>query len=395
MGRVSIIFFAVAVVMLMAFAAISQQQGDLDTQNAVMRRSQERLAEIERLNKALSGDISRSERDLRIARSTIAAKRKIAADLDRETRRITAEMDADTRAINELDSALETLKRDYGRMVYSAWKSHKTTGTTLFLLSSKDFNDASRRISFIRRYNRAREKQGARIDSLNRSLKTELERLAAKKKEIAGLKAESDVLLAGLAKEEASYAAALRNLGSDRRKLEAEAKREREKIAAAQCEIDRIMASQARAARGETLSEADIALTGRFDENKGRLPWPTGTPGLILHHFGKERSSDGIESDFKGLIIAARPGSDVRAVFEGTVTWISDLGQYDKCVMVRSGEYVVGYGNIAAPTVKNGDKIATGQSLGRVGNSDNPDRHLVMVWMQHGNTVLDPEQWLR
>jgi septal ring factor EnvC (AmiA/AmiB activator) len=374
------------------------QQSDLDRQNAVVRRSKERLAEIEKLNKALSGDIVRSERDLRVARSTIEAKRRVAADLESETRRVTNQMNADTREARRLDANLGELRRDYSKMVYAAWKSHRTSNATLFLLSARDFNDASRRINFIRRYNHARQRRGVQIDSAARALEANVARLSLKKAEIEGLKAQSDQLLKELAGDEKRYEQALKELASDRRKLESEAKKEREKIAAAQREISRIMERQARAAREAGMSSADMALTGQFGENKGRLPWPTGSPSggrLILHHFGKERSADGIESDFKGLIVAAEAGSEVRAVFEGTVTWISDLAQFDKCVMVRSGEYVVGYGNIATPEVKNGDRITTGQVLGRLGTSSNADRHLVMVWMQRGSTVLDPEEWLR
>ena len=381
--------------MLAGLALVTGQQRDIEAQNAVKLRAQERLAEIERLGRELSGSISSSEQSLRVARSTIAAKRKVAADLDRETRRISAEMNAGLRETERLENELETLKRDYGRMVYSAWKSHKTNNAALLLLSSRDINDAARRMSFIRRYNRARERRGVQIDSMSRSLQIELERLNEKKNEISGLRAESDRLLASLAGEEAQYTRTLASLGNDRKKLQAEEKREREKIAAAQREINRIMARQTQAAGRTTLSEADIALSGQFGENKGKLPWPTGAPGLILHHFGRERSSDGIESEFKGLIIAARPGSEVKAVFEGTVTLITDLGQYDKCVMVRSGEYVVGYGNIASPAVKSGDRVSLNQSLGTLNSSDNSDRHLVLLWMQRGNTVLDPEEWLR
>ena len=391
-------FIALAAFLILNSQFLIAQDREIAAQNAVKLNAEKRLAEIEKMSKALSGDIVRSERDLRVARSAIESKKRVANDLIRENRRVTAEMNADVKATRKLDSELSELKKDYGRMVYEAWNNHKAGSMTQFLFASKDFNDVARRISFIRRYNRAREKEGVRIDSMNRLLQADIARLTAKKAEIAGLKKESDALLAGLAKDEERYKKALATLGSNRKKLDAEAKKERDRIAAAQREINRIMARQAKAARTTTMSEADIALSGQFGDNKGKLPWPTGNPsagGLILHHFGKEKSADGIESDFKGLIIAAPAGSDIRAVFEGTVTWISDLGQFDKCVMVRSGEYVVGYGNIDAPAVKNGDKVAPGQSLGKVNNSDNPDRHLVMLWMQKGNTVLDPEEWLR
>jgi septal ring factor EnvC (AmiA/AmiB activator) len=378
----------------MSLVGVSQNR-EIDAQNAVVNRSKERLKEIERLNKALTGDISRSQRNLNQARSTIKAKQKIADELDAETRRLTNDLNAGQRDARRLDNNLKKLKSDYSKMIYAAWKSHKTSDVALFLLSSRDFNDASRRISFIRRYHRARERQGVLIDSMSRTLQAEMDLLGAKKTEVDGLREESKKLLTALTGEKTRYERTIRTLGNDKKKLDAEAKKERAKIEAAQREITRIMERQAKAARGKALSEADLALSGRFGDNKGRLPWPTGAPGLILHHFGKERSADGIESDFKGLIIAASPGSEVRAVFEGTVTWISDLGQYDKCVMVRSGEYVVGYGNIAVPAVKSGDRVSLNQSLGRLNTSQNPDRHLVMVWMQHGDTVLDPEQWLR
>ncbi|MDR2882882.1 MAG: peptidoglycan DD-metalloendopeptidase family protein [Alistipes sp.] len=393
-----VFFVTLATLSTFNFQLSTAQQREIEAQNTVMQRAEERLAEIERLNRVLTGDIVRSERDLRVARSAIEEKRKVAADLENETRRITAQMNADTRATRQLDRELNALRHDYGRMVYAAWKSHKTNNATLFLLSARDFNDASRRIAFIRRYNRTRQSHGERIDSMNRSLQANIERLAVKKNEIASLMAESDRLLANLAQEETRYRRALETLGADRKKLDADAKRERDKIAAAQREINRIMARQTQAARSTTMTEADIALTGQFGDNRGRLPWPTGSPsggGIILHHFGKEKSADGIESNFNGLIIAAPAEAEVRSVFEGTVTWISDLGQFDKCVMVRSGEYVVGYGNISTPAVKNGDRISTGQTLGWLGSSDNPDRHLVMIWMQRGNTVIDPEEWLR
>jgi septal ring factor EnvC (AmiA/AmiB activator) len=363
-----------------------------------MRRSKERLAEIEKLNKALTGDKIRTERDLKVASGPIEAKRKVAADLEKERRRVTSQINSDTRETRRLDSVLARLKRDYGRMVYQAWKSHKTTSEALFLLSAKDFNDASRRMNFIRRYNDARRGRAAQIDSMARTLERGVTRLNDQKKELTELMAQSDKLLADLRREQKNYEQALKTLSADKKRLDNEAKRERQKIEAAQKEISRLMARQAKAAGATKMSEADIKLTGEFGDNKGKMPWPTGSPnggGVILHRFGKERSADGIVSEFKGLIIAAEKGAEVRSVFEGTVTWISDLGQYDKCVMIRSGEYVVGYGNIAVPTVKNGDRVATGQALGRIGASDNNNRDLVMVWMQKGTTVLDPEQWLR
>ncbi len=130
----------------------------------------------------------------------------------------------------------------------------------------------------------------------------------------------------------------------------------------------------------------------------GKLPWPVegSGPGAVLDRFGKERMADGIEKDSKGIILATRRGAEVKAVFEGKVTGVYSVGQFEKCVTVRSGSYVVLYGNISTTNLKNGDTVVLNGTIGAVNNSDDADRHRLifqMIWRE--TTPLDPEQWLR
>lgn len=69
-------------------------------------------------------------------------------------------------------------------MVYSAYKNYKLNSFLVFLFSSKDFNDATRRIAYMRRYNRMREQKAARIDSTAASLGREVTDLQNKKSEL-------------------------------------------------------------------------------------------------------------------------------------------------------------------------------------------------------------------
>lgn len=385
---------ALVLIFLLSGNLVAAQQNSLERQNERRRLAEKRLEEIRGLLGDNYGNILASERGLKLAGNRIAAQREIAAGLDADMERFSAKISAGARQIRGLDSTITELKKDYGRQVYSAWKNHMLNNAAAFLFASHDFNDATRRLAHIRRYNRAREMKKAQIDSLVGRLQSDTMALRISKDTLGVLKAESNAVLSSLRADEAKYRDAQKRLRSDRKKLEAQAKKERETIAAAQREIDRIIALQAKAAKGER-SGADVALSGRFEENRGRLPWPVGGPGTVLDRFGVERMADGIERDSKGITIAARPGATVKAVFEGRVTGVYNIGQFDKCVTVRSGNYVVLYGNLASTEFKSGDTVALNQSVGTLGDSNNADRNMLIFQIWRETTALDPEEWLR
>jgi septal ring factor EnvC (AmiA/AmiB activator) len=278
--------------------------------------------------------------------------------------------------------------------VYAGWKNHKKNNATAFLLSAKDFNTATRRLSWLRSYNRARVEMGVEIDSLSALLQADIKVLSTKKAELESAKIQKDREMTSLSNDEKAHNASLKELQKDRKKLEAQAKKERETIAAAQKEIDRIIAAQVKAGKGQR-TEADVILTGKFEDNKGLLPWPVGSSATVLDHFGVNRMADGVAKNSSGLSIAAPRGAAVRAIFEGKVTGVYNIGQFDKCISIRSGNYIVVYGNLATTTLKSGDAVAINQSVGKLSDADNADKHLLLLQIWRETTPLDPEVWLK
>lgn len=363
-----------------------------------------RLKKQEAATNVLLGDtrnkIKLTERERKLILNNMETRRRMIRTLDKEAAVITADINSNTRQVRDLDRKLETLKNEYAESVYSAWKNHKMNNAVAFLFASKDFNDATRRITYMRRYNQMREKKGAEIDSLSFILQYELDKLNSRKAELESSKEQKNSELAALAKEEKQYSSSLANLNTDRKKLEAEAKEQRRKIANAQNRVDRIIAEQSKASktgRSQAQIEQDIILSGKFEDNKGKLPWPAGGPGSVLDHFGRHAvsSQKGITNDFKGINIAAPRGAQVKAVFEGTVSGIYNLDHFNRCVLVRSGSYVVLYGNLAQSNVKEGDKVAINQVVGRLYDTDDEDQHMLIFQIWRETTPVDPEQWLR
>lgn len=379
--------------MLLCGGAVAQR-GTIEEQTERRRRAEQSLKETTALLNGNYKNVQASEKGLKLIRNRIGAQRVIVRDLEGQVVRIEGEIKAGTRRAEELDAKLKALRADYAEFVYAEWKNHKKSNATAFLLSAKDFNTATRRLSQLRDYNRARADMGAQIDSISTLLQADLDTLNAKKAELVGTKSRKDKEIASLSQDEKKHNSSLKELQKNRKQLEAKAKKERQTIAAAQKEIDRIIAAQVKAGKGQA-SQADIVLTGRFEDNKGQMPWPVGGSATVLDHFGPNRMADGIVKESSGLSIAAGRGAEVKALFEGKVSGVFSVGQFDKCISVRSGSYIVVYGNLATTSLKSGDAVTINQPIGRLSDTDNADKHLLLLQIWNGTTPLDPETWLR
>lgn len=122
-----------------------------------------------------------ADKELKLIRNKIRNRRNIISNLEQQAGLLNRNIDEKGSTIASLEQDLARLRKEYGEMVYSAYKNYKLNSFLVFLFSSKDFNDATRRIAYMRRYNRMREQKAARIDSTAASLGREVTDLQNKK----------------------------------------------------------------------------------------------------------------------------------------------------------------------------------------------------------------------
>lgn len=83
-------------------------------------------------------------------------------------------------------------------------------------------------------------------------------------------------------------------------------------------------------------------------------------------------------------------------MFGGRISAIFRQPGYDNIIMIRHGEYLTIYANIAAIDVKTGDNVKAGQSLGTISaDSNDNNRSILHFEIRREKQKLDPEQWLR
>ncbi len=96
----------------------------------------------------------------------------------------------------------------------------------------------------------------------------------------------------------------------------------------------------------------------------------------------------------RGVDLRASYGTEVPAVSGGTVVSAGERGTYGNLVVVRDGQGIeTRYAHLSATLVKEGDVIAPGTAIGRVGSSGRSSApHLHFEVLVNGERI-DPTQW--
>lgn len=151
----------------------------------------------------------------------------------------------------------------------------------------------------------------------------------------------------------------------------------------------------------DTLSQQKSGTAAATDIRsvQGALAWPV--EGKVIERFGRQRNPKfATYTVNNGLKIEAAPGTQVRAVFQGTVLFSQWFKGYGNLIILDHGNRVFSlYGNLKQSGVAVGSRIATGQVLAGVGESEETGNgaaagHLYFE-IRHDNHPEDPQKWLR
>ena len=148
------------------------------------------------------------------------------------------------------------------------------------------------------------------------------------------------------------------------------------------------------AAFDEAMKDVLTAKSGeRYFE--GGFIYPT-SGGVVASGFGRPTQTEGgykYLNNFVRLLIAS--GSDVKAMNAGKVVYVGEQTITGKTVVVDHGLGLMSiYGNMTSTSVNEGDVVATGDVLGKSGNTGYTDGSLVSVTLAINGTYVCPyEIW--
>ena len=368
-----------------------------------IRQHEERKARLEKeiaiLDRQLADNADRSKdalSQLTLIRKKISNRKALISESDRQIRLYSDEIYSTQRQINRLQAREDTLTEYYSRLVRGAYKNRDTKIWYMYILASDNLGQAFRRISYFKGLSSEMKEQAKRIRETRAELEVERARLQDLRKGAEEVRAQRQSELESLRQEEGQSAKVITQLKRNRTKYQKELNAKKRQVDALNREIRRLVEEAMKAAadkKGDTPA-IDYKLAGEFSANKGKLPWPADGP--VIDRFGQHYHPvfTRLKLPFNnGITIAVAKGTQVRAVFDGTVKQIVVMPGYNQCVLVQHGNYFSFYCKLKTTTVKAGDKVRTGQAIGEVDTINGETQLHFQIWKDQ--TPQNPELWLR
>ena len=432
-NKFHIIFF---ILILFSFTTFAQQLAQ-DKSHVEKERVelQQEINTIQKDYKLIKGKAKASLGELNAITKQINLQERYINNISKEILLIDGDIYSSNLEIYRLKNQLDTLKTQYAKSVVYTYKNRSNYDYLNFIFSAVSFNDAMKRITYLKQYRDYREKQVEKIKETQALItQRQKQQLTKKENKNAALKNQNSQV-AELSRQKNEKARVVKELKSQEKdllkQLNAKRKRDNDMKNALNAILKRIEKENKIAKKKEEdknkrnitskpitpvltdkpttsvakskevkgsieLNSGDIKLSGEFQQNKGRLPWPVDN-GYVSIHFGpyEVEGLKHVKGYNSGItIITDNPGQQVKAAFNGEVVAIHDLGD-SKAVFLKHGKYLTTYGKLSSVSVSMGERVVTGQMVGRTGSADNGVGGQIDFMLLIENREQNPELWLK
>jgi len=344
-------------------------------------------------------------------------------------------------SIQAMEAVVDSLRSDVAEALRQQRARRRQANNLAFVFASKDFNMAVRRIGYLKQLNRHRVAKIMRwrqaIAQLD-SRRNDLNNIRARRTDALNQLSVARNVLVTQQNQSQQMVNELRRQGSSLQSVLAQRRRRMQQL---DRELDRIVAEEQRriareqeeARRRErqrqqrererqqqrdrqqqnhpgqtrpskptapepttTETAADVAtrkLTGSFEANKGRMPFPVSGKYTITATFGTQ-TYEGLTISSSGIEMHTAPGARARAVFAGTVRSISYMAGLNMVIIVSHGKYLTIYGGIGKLNVKKGDQVVAGQALGTLFTDKVENETRLHFEVRLGARKLNPLEWV-
>lgn len=458
-----IYFFSICLLMFAVAGAQVQPQPKQAVQYTMTKEElmakrkelQDDIAETEKRLRMITNDKQTTMSQLRDLQNKLALRQRLIANINDEMNDIDKTIRNSSKEVGNLKTKLEELKIHYVQSIRYSYQSRSSYDMIAFLFSSHDFNDALRRMKYLKKFRDFRRQQVEQIKSTQNQLQRKIGVLNSEKQQkdkllnteeeqkkylieetdhtnrvIEDLKGKEGELMKNIEKNRMIAKRVSKAINdiiereiakAAREAEEAEKKRieeEKKKTAAVttvappptKTEAPKPVASNnpppaeipsrprpVRESQPLLLTPTDVALSENFEGNMGKLYWPV-DKGFISDHFGTHphpiEKQVMIKND--GVDIQTTPDAPVRAVFEGTVTSVVYIAG-NVMVLIKHGNYFTIYNNMKSASVKKDEHVSARQQIGVVAENEEGEPTIkFQIWKagKKGAAGVNPEVWL-
>ena len=425
--------------------AIAQNGGSRDDLQKQAQTLQKELDALNNLLEQTKKNKKSSLAQLAVIRNKISKRAALINGIAKQVKLLDNAIQSNQQDVRRLNNELDTLKYRYAKSIVFAYQSRSGYEYLNFLFSAGSFNDAVKRITYLKSYRQNREAQAMAIGLSENNLKNKINILSENKQDrlktmsaqtvqlkvLQDDRKEQDKVVSQLKNKEQEITTQVRQKEAQRRKMQAAiaavikremqeaVKRENERLAKVKAanpagnkttnsteekaktsaNVGKVEGGLKSTTSNRPYSALETTEEGRetsisFENNKGGLPWPVAT-GIVNIHFGVE-SIPGTKLDRKsdGIELAVPKGTTVKSVANGTVVYVGDVNG-DKTVLIKHGKYFTAFSCLSSASVSNGQEVKAGTVIGRSGFNLDGEGAVLFSICNEKAVYFDPENWLK
>ncbi|MDA9139848.1 peptidoglycan DD-metalloendopeptidase family protein [Flavobacteriaceae bacterium] len=379
----------------------SKQQKQLEAQRLQLKNEIKQINSLLFSNTKTRKNALSEVEDLQVK---LNVRSKLIKVTNQQANLLTRRIGLNERTIADQRKELESLKAEYAKMIQKSYASKSLQNRLMFLFSSENFLQAYKRIQYLKQYARYRRKQGIAIAEKTTLLQELNKTLTQEKATKLALVEENRAVQEELEKERKQQQNLIKTLKRKERSLASQIAKKQKQRKAIDREINRLIreaiaaSNKAAGKKGNKtfqLTPESKLIAANFQANKGRLPWPL-KKGVVIQGFGRQQhpvvKTTTIQSN--GVVLATEASAQVRAVFEGEVMSVIVIKGSNPSVLIRHGNFITLYTNLAKLYVKKGEKVAAKQPIGEVFTNQQTGKTQLQFGIFNNVKALNPKDWV-
>jgi len=410
-------------------------------QNKSKKQLEKEKTQLEAEIKKLNADLAKAKKNTKLTNSQLTAlnkkikeRNRLIDNINGQLSHLDVQISQMNDSITNVQSRRQTLQENYAAAVRALYREYNNVDKWVLLFDTPSYNKALLRTKYFKKYNAYRLDQSAKIRDCEQQLRNANDELQRQRLEQNSLLTQEKRHRDQLTKEQQQKEASVKQSRANEKQLTSQLSKKEAQKRKLQQQIQRLIdeevrkaaaakaaAAKSSASKGsaktstaktgtksgtsaapstpvqttvtdKTLAE-EAALSNDFASNKGKLAWPVAYTS-IARNYGIYTHESGGQNMNNGIDLVTVQGTNVYAVFKGKVTrtFVCPNGTYG--VIIRHGDYMTVYSNLATRSVKEGQTVSTRATIGTVASDGNGHGEFsFQLW--NGRESQNPRSWLR